>query len=182
MRPRENIVGQRFGKLVVLERWIEQRRSFVRCLCDCGETITRPLSYLTTGDTRSCGCYRKEVATQAQLDMAGKHGEAVHSGRTPEYKVWGAMNNRCTNPRNGAWDNYGGRGITVCAEWRNDYPAFLAHVGRRPSPDHSIDRIDNDGNYEPGNVRWATLEEQNGNRRPLPERKHDANGRYTANC
>jgi hypothetical protein len=75
------------------------------------------------------------------------------------------MSQRCTNPRHKSWSYYGGRRISVCDQWRNDYTAFLAHVGRRPSPKHSLDRIDNDGNYEPGNVRWATKKEQQRNRR-----------------
>lgn len=86
---------------------------------------------------------------------------------TPEYKTWARMKNRCFNVGGPDYPNYGGRGITVCEEWRSDFMAFFNHVGPRPTPKHSIDRIDNDKGYEPGNVRWATVAEQNLNRRPI---------------
>lgn len=87
------------------------------------------------------------------------HGESK-TGETAEYRSWAHIVQRCTNPKNPSWQHYGGRGITICDEWRTDYAAFVRDVGRRPSPRHSIDRINNDGNYEPGNVRWATPQEQ----------------------
>jgi hypothetical protein len=91
----------------------------------------------------------------------------IHGGRyRPEYAVWQAMKDRCLNPNHAAYHNYGGRGIKICPEWQHSFAAFLRDVGPRPSPDLSIDRIDNDGNYEPGNVRWATRSEQTRNQRP----------------
>jgi hypothetical protein len=92
------------------------------------------------------------------------HGES-QVPRTPEYTAWMAMNRRCSKPENPLRKNYAGRGITVCEEWKHSYEAFLNALGRKPSSSHSLDRIDNDGNYEPGNVRWATLDEQNANKR-----------------
>ena len=91
-----------------------------------------------------------------------KHGEAVDGAWTPEYRAWMGMKARCFTPTNPKYPRYAGRGITVCSEWLGEdgYARFLAHTGRRPSPLHSIDRIDNDRNYEPGNVRWATRQEQ----------------------
>lgn len=90
----------------------------------------------------------------------------ANKNRTPEYAAWEHIVQRCTNPKCKAWKNYGARGITICGEWRNSFEAFFARVGVRPSPKHSIDRYpDNDGNYEPGNVRWATIQEQSRNRR-----------------
>jgi hypothetical protein len=84
----------------------------------------------------------------------------------PEYAAWARIVQRCTNPKNKAWEFYGGRGIEICAAWRLNYTAFLDYIGRRPSPKHSIDRYpNNDGNYEPGNVRWATIDQQARNKR-----------------
>lgn len=162
MRPREDVVGQRFGRLVVLERWIRQGRSFVRCLCDCGTEKTFQLNNLVSASTESCGCLRQQVSTKLLRSWRTfVHGEACRANVTPEYVAWCAMIQRCEYPKHDRWHRYGGRGITICAEWRNSYEAFLAHVGRRPTPSHSIDRYPNpDGNYEPGNVRWATRSEQ----------------------
>lgn len=102
-----------------------------------------------------------------------KHGESSghkHSRRpTPEYATWASMHKRCRIKTNPSYHHYGGRGITVCERW-NVYENFLADMGRRPSPRHSIDRVNNDGNYEPGNCRWATGSEQINNRRPVPKR------------
>lgn len=83
----------------------------------------------------------------------------------PEFAAWRGMRHRCNSPKNSAWKNYGGRGIKVCERWQSSYEAFLADVGRRPSPTHSLDRIDVNGNYEPDNVRWATRDEQSQNQR-----------------
>src|SRR5689334_10623070 len=95
--------------------------------------------------------------------MARSHGESCKG--SPEYHIWKAMKERCLNPNNAAYHNYGGRGITVCTEWAEFYPAFLRDVGRRPARGYTLDRIDNDKGYEPGNVEWRTAREQARNRR-----------------
>lgn len=116
-------------------------------------------SNLASGASTSCGCYKREVAG-SQVRRHGLSGSG-------EYRSWAGMIVRCTDPDSAAWEHYGARGIRVHAAWvgRGGFERFVAHVGPRPSPQHSIDRIDNDGNYEPGNVRWATAKEQARNTR-----------------
>lgn len=105
------------------------------------------------------------TASGARVGRPPTHGESRGAARTSEYESWAAMLARCHSPSHRWFSRYGGRGIVVCEEWRRSYPAFLAYMGRKPTPRHSIDRIDNDGNYEPGNVRWADDVEQQANRR-----------------
>jgi hypothetical protein len=101
------------------------------------------------------------------------HGLNKRKRKAPEYGIWNGMLERCRNPLNVSFHNYGGRGIKVCASWAGDFTAFYGDVGPRPSPRHTLDRIDNNGNYEPGNVRWATQREQSLNRRNCQIEAHE---------
>lgn len=163
-------VGQQFGRLRFIEDAPPVSRAphrgnwrMLRLRCSCGGEIVTRLNTIRSGRVNSCGCLVGETNI-ANAPKITKHGEARGS-RTPEYHTWHGMIQRCTNPNFRHWKYYGGRGIVVCEQWRNDYSAFLLAVGRRPTPQHSIDRINNDGNYEPGNVRWATKSQQAFNRR-----------------
>jgi hypothetical protein len=106
----------------------------------------------------------RERTAEAQLT----HGQSIPGHVTPEYTAWNAAKTRTRNPHYKGWRHYGGRGIRMAPEWLNDFPAFLAHIGPRPGPGYSIDRIDVDGDYAPGNVRWATVAEQRMNQRRAP--------------
>jgi hypothetical protein len=154
-------IGQRFGLLVVLEYEGEKKW---RCICDCGVIVVTRGYSLRSGNTGSCGCRRRSASSRAARDRNTKHGQT----KTPTWSSWRAMVQRCTDPNVRCWKNYGGRGIKVCERWlgENGFVNFLADVGERPDG-RTLDRFpDGNGNYEPGNVRWATAKEQAANQRP----------------
>lgn len=156
----KNLTGKRFTRLLVLGIVLDRKRTTWLCRCDCGSIKEIRSNELLTGDTLSCGCLQREHTSRAKRT----HGETANGkGYTPEYTAYKAAIGRCTNPNNPVFKHYGGRGI----EFRfTSLEQFIEVLGRRPSPKHSVDRRDNDGHYEPGNVRWATKKEQANNRRP----------------
>lgn len=167
MQRRIDMVGQRFGRLTVVRITSHIGKSTAWwCRCDCGnEKAVRTLQ-LTAGKTKSCGCYRVDLGKVNGAVRQLRHGEGGNGNETPEYRAWSQAKSRCHNPGHSVFASYGGRGIVMCERWRNSYEAFLEDMGRRPGPKHSLDRIDNERGYEPGNCRWSTLSEQNSNRRP----------------
>lgn len=161
-RSKEIPIGLRVGTLEVLARApkrVGANGTEWMCLCHaCGKRAPMNGSWLRSGRARSCGCLHYVPSALAHT----KHGEAE---KTPEWHAWVSMKRRCYSKRNPKYNRYGGRGITVCSIWLADYKSFLAYMGRRPSTEHSLDRYPNqNGNYEPGNVRWATQREQQNNR------------------
>ena len=150
-----DLTNRRFGRLRVV-RLAGKRPARWMCRCDCGKTAVVGAAELRKGDTKSCGCLRAEL----QSGVPGRLPTDSAHRDLPEWNVWRVMLQRCHSPKAKDFPNYGGRGIKVCDAWRRSFVAFYRHVGDRPSPAHSIDRIDNDGDYGPGNVRWATPQEQ----------------------
>ena len=152
------LAGQRFGRLLALERVKRPGKPdwFWICECVCGRRVTRRGSALRRGDAVSCGCARAITNTTHGLTRVGNI--------VPEYKAWRAMLRRCHNQHHRQYADYGGRGIRVCERW-HEFHNFVADMGPRPSAKHSIDRIDNDRGYEPGNCRWATSAQQMRNQR-----------------
>ena len=156
--PDTDIYGQRFGRLTALRRSSSVRtlggqlKQRWVCVCDCGTEVIVRSQPLRNGSTRSCGCLQREARI--------RHGQHKH----PLYSIWKGMLDRCNNPFSKDFERYGARGISVCKRWENP-SCFFSDIGTRPSERHTLDRKNNDGDYEPGNVRWALPLFQARNRR-----------------
>lgn len=151
-----DLSGKTFGQLIVIRRNGSNSYGVARweCLCSCGNITTGNSHHLRNRGKRSCGCYRAK---------ANGH---TKNGRTAEYRCWQNIKQRCYNPRYTFYKYYGAMGVAMCPEWLASFKAFLADMGLKPSPSHTIDRYpDPYGNYEPGNCRWATRYEQRHNQR-----------------
>lgn len=159
---------EKYGRLTVVGvgGLSKRGRKLTEFRCDCGAIIERELKSVTNGNTLSCGCLRRDLVAAKNH----KHGHRVRESTTgvktrTEYTIWKRMRTRCNDKNDRKYPEYGGRGIKCCERW-NDFEMFLADMGERPSVGHSLDRFpDNNGNYEPGNVRWATASQQARNKR-----------------
>lgn len=156
MRTKHDVTNVPFGMLTPKQPAKNRgKRSYWICECVCGNMSEVALGDLISGNIVSCGCNKNKI----------KHGDRKRDSTAAEYHSWASMKKRCLNPNSMHYADYGGRGIKVCARWLKSYENFLADMGRKPTAEHSLDRIDNDGDYTPENCQWAMQSQQSSNRR-----------------
>lgn len=160
---KQDLTGIVFSRLTVIKYLMldKHNKRVWECRCVCGKITNVPTGALTSGNTNSCGCYHRDKTITAALI----HGQTRNRIQSKEYQAWGNMIQRCYNPKQTGYKDYGGRGITVCDRWLYSFQKFLEDMGMAPSTGHSIDRIEYDEGYFKGNCRWATRKEQNNNNR-----------------
>ena len=164
----KDLAGMKFGRLSVI-RYVpstDTRHNYFLCSCECGKEKVCRADHLESGRSRSCGCLKSEKAAEAGRgfgERVKKHGHKSDFVTTPTYCTWQSMKARCFDKNHKYFKNYGARGITVCETWM-EFPAFLSDMGERPSG-KTLERLDNNGNYEPGNCTWATPKQQSRNKR-----------------
>lgn len=164
-----NLTGHVYGRLTAISQVLPPVKGGAKwlCRCECGNEKIASTRKLRSGKAKSCGCLTKEwVASfggkfvDQAMEKVRKHGHAAGYTRSPEYGCWSGMKQRCFNSKISQWDSYGGRGITVFEPWIRDFPAFLSYIGPMPGAGYTVDRLNENGNYEPGNIRWATKQQQ----------------------